>query len=204
MQWCSALTENEDMLQKYKTEFLNLDGKQKIFLLTGVIAMAIVVTASNILVEIPLNDWFTWGAISYPMAFLVTDITNRILGVRFAREVVCVGFIFAVLMSLLLADARIAMASGIAFLVAQLLDITIFDKLRRQIWWKAPVASSVIASFVDTVIFFSLAFAGTGLPWHTWALGDYGAKLIMVAILILPFRGLIQITDPLTLAPASR
>lgn len=192
------------MIQKYVDEFSALNVKQKIFLLIGVVAMAIVVTASNILVEMPLNDWFTWGAISYPMAFLVTDITNRTLGVRFAREVVSVGFIVAVLMSLLLADARIALASGTAFLVAQLLDITIFDKLRRQSWWKAPIASSVIASFVDTVIFFSLAFAGTGLPWHTWAMGDYAAKLLMVAVLILPFRGLIQITDPLTLAPASR
>ncbi|MEH6527277.1 MAG: queuosine precursor transporter [Sneathiella sp.] len=192
------------MIQKYVDEFNALNAKQKIFLLIGVVAMAIVVTASNILVEMPLNDWFTWGAISYPLAFLVTDITNRTLGVRFAREVVSVGFIVAVLMSLLIADARIAVASGSAFLVAQLLDITIFDKLRRQSWWKAPIASSVIASFVDTLIFFSLAFAGTGLPWHTWAMGDYAAKLIMVAVLILPFRGLIQITDPLTLAPASR
>jgi queuosine precursor transporter len=192
------------MIQKYVDEFKALNAKQKIFLLFGVIAMGIVVTASNILVEMPLNDWFTWGAISYPMAFLVTDITNRTLGVRFAREVVGVGFIVAVIMSLLLADARIALASGTAFLVAQLLDITIFDKLRRQSWWKAPIASSIIASFVDTVIFFSLAFAGTGLPWHTWAMGDYAAKLLMVAVLILPFRGLIQITDPLTLAPASR
>ncbi|MEH6544822.1 MAG: queuosine precursor transporter [Sneathiella sp.] len=192
------------MIQKYVDEFNALNAKQKFFLLIGVVAMAIVVTASNILVEMPLNDWFTWGAISYPLAFLVTDITNRTLGVRFAREVVSVGFIVAVLMSLLIADARIAVASGSAFLVAQLLDITIFDKLRRQSWWKAPIASSVIASFVDTVIFFSLAFAGTGLPWHTWAMGDYAAKLIMVAVLILPFRGLIQITDPLTLAPASR
>lgn len=192
------------MVQKYIDEFSALNAKQKIFLLIGVVAMAIVVTASNILVEMPLNDWFTWGAISYPLAFLVTDITNRTLGVRFAREVVSVGFIVAVLMSLLIADARIALASGTAFLVAQLLDITIFDKLRRQSWWKAPIASSIIASFVDTVIFFSLAFAGTGLPWHTWAMGDYAAKLLMVAVLILPFRGLIQITDPLTLAPASR
>ncbi|USG61741.1 queuosine precursor transporter [Sneathiella marina] len=192
------------MFQKYVDEFSALNAKQKVFLFIGVIAMAIVVTASNILVEMPLNDWFTWGAISYPMAFLVTDITNRTLGVRFAREVVSVGFIAAVVMSLILADARIALASGTAFLVAQLLDITIFDKLRRQSWWKAPIASSVIASFVDTVIFFSLAFAGTGLPWHTWAMGDYAAKLIMVAVLILPFRGLIQITDPLTLSPASR
>ncbi|TNE34093.1 MAG: VUT family protein [Alphaproteobacteria bacterium] len=181
-----------------------LGHKQKVFLLAGVLAMALVVTASNILVEIPLNDWFTWGALSYPVAFLVTDITNRTLGVRRARYVVIVGFFFAVILSLLFANPRIALASGTAFLTAQLLDILIFDRLRRQSWWKAPVASSVIASFIDTVMFFSLAFAFTGLPWATWALGDYGAKLIMVAVLILPFRGLIRITDPLTLAPAAR
>lgn len=182
----------------------SLNKAQKMFLVTGVIAMAVIVTASNILVEMPLNDWFTWGALSYPVAFLVTDITNRTLGVRLARSVVIVGFVSAVIMSLLLANPRIAVASGTAFLIAQLLDIMIFDRLRRQTWWKAPVASSIIASFVDTLIFFFLAFVGTGLPWHTWALGDYGAKLIMVAVLILPFRGLIKITDPLTLAPATR
>lgn len=192
------------MLKKYTAEMARLNSGQRIFLLTGILAMAAVVTASNILVEYPVNDWLTWGALSYPIAFLVTDITNRTLGVRLAREVVFVGFIVAVIMSILIADPRIAVASGTAFLIAQLLDVTIFDRLRRQSWWKAPVASSIIASFVDTVIFFVLAFAGTGLPWHTWAIGDYGAKLIMVAVLILPFRGLIRITDPLTLAPASR
>ena len=164
-----------------------LNSGQRIFLLTGILAMAAVVTASNILVEYPVNDWLTWGALSYPIAFLVTDITNRTLGVRLAREVVFVGFIVAVIMSILIADPRIAVASGTAFLIAQLLDVTIFDRLRRQSWWKAPVASSIIASSVDTVIFFVLAFAGTGLPWHTWAIGDYGAKLIMVAVLICRF-----------------
>ena len=193
-----------DMLKDYIDDVAKLSRAQKLFLLTGVVAMAVIVTASNILVEIPVNDWFTWGALSYPIAFLVTDITNRVLGVRLARDVVLVGFIAAVIMSLLLANPRIAIASGSAFFIAQMLDVTIFDKLRRQAWWKAPVASSVIASFVDTVIFFVLAFAGTGLPWHTWALGDYAAKLIMVAVLILPFRGLIKITDPLTLAPVAR
>lgn len=192
------------MIKKYVGQVMALTHSQKILLLLGVVAMAVVVTASNILVEIPVNDWFTWGALSYPIAFLVTDIINRTLGVHLARQVVFVGFAAAVIMSLIFADPRIALASGAAFLTAQLFDIIIFDKLRRQSWWKAPVASSVIASFVDTVLFFVLAFVGTGLPWHTWALGDYGAKLIMVAVLILPFRGLIKITDPLTLAPVAR
>lgn len=177
---------------------------QRIFLAVGIVSMAIVVTASNILVEIPINDWLTWGALSYPFAFLVTDLTNRALGSSKARLVVVVGFVAAVGMSLLLADARIALASGSAFLLAQLLDIFIFDRLRRASWWKAPLFSSVIASMVDTVLFFSLAFAGTGLPWETWALGDYGVKLAMVVLLIIPFRGLLKFTDPLTLARVIR
>jgi len=176
----------------------------RMFLLIGVIAMAIVVTASNILVEIPINDWLTWGALSYPFAFLVTDLTNRALGPARAHLVVLVGFVAAVAMSLWLADTRIAIASGSAFLSAHLLDVFIFDKLRRTSWWKAPLISSLIASSLDTVIFFSLAFAGTGLPWVTWALGDYGIKLAMIAVLILPFRGLMKFTDPLTLASTAR
>lgn len=190
----------KDQIDLIKT----LTRAQKLFLGVAVGAMALVVTASNILVEMPINDWLTWGALSYPVAFLVTDITNRTLGVRLARHVVVVGFIAAVIMSLLLANPRIALASGSAFLIAQLLDVAIFDRLRRLTWWKAPVISSVAASLVDTAIFFSLAFAGTGLPWHTWAIGDYATKLVMVVVLILPFRGLIRITDPLTLAPLAR
>ncbi|MEH6403120.1 MAG: VUT family protein [Sneathiella sp.] len=178
--------------------------RQHLFLVIGVIAMAVVVTASNILVEIPINDWLTWGALSYPFAFLVTDLTNRALGPEKARVVVGVGFVAAVAMSLIFADARIAIASGAAFLFAHLLDIFMFDKLRQATWWKAPIFSSVIASFLDTVIFFSLAFAGTGLPWETWALGDYGVKLAMVAVLIIPFRGMLKFTDPLTLASTTR
>ena len=190
---------------KNQFEIIHALGRaQKLFLLIAVGAMAVVVTASNILVEMPINDWLTWGALSYPVAFLVTDITNRTLGVRIARHVVVVGFVAAVVMSLLIANPRIALASGSAFLFAQLLDVTIFDRLRRLSWWKAPVISSVVASLVDTIIFFSLAFAGTGLPWHTWAMGDYATKLVMVIVLILPFRGLIRITDPLTLAPLTR
>lgn len=177
---------------------------QRWFLVIGVIAMAVVVTVSNIVVEIPINDWLTWGALTYPFAFLVTDLTNRTLGPSKARLVVTVGFVAAVGMSLLLADPRIALASGSAFLLAQLLDVFLFDKLRQGAWWKAPLVSSVIASFVDTLIFFSLAFAGTGLPWETWALGDYGVKLAMVAVLIIPFRGLLKFTDPLTLASTAR
>ncbi|WP_025897804.1 VUT family protein [Sneathiella glossodoripedis] len=180
------------------------NSTQRGYLLAGVLAMAVVVTASNILVEMPINDWLTWGALSYPFAFLVTDLTNRALGASMARIVVCVGFLAAVIMSLVLADPRIALASGSAFLTAHLLDILLFDKLRKASWWKAPLVSSIIASFLDTLIFFTLAFAGTGLPWTTWALGDYGIKIVMVIVLLLPFRGLLKYTDPLTLASTAR
>ena len=195
---------------------------QRIFLLIGVCVMALVVTASNILVEIPvanimvqmpamnrpveipLSEWMTWGALSYPFSFLVTDLTNRALGPSKARVVVMVGFVAAVGMSLVFADTRIALASGTAFLLAQLMDVFLFDKLRKTSWWKAPVFSSFVASSLDTVIFFSLAFVGTGLPWMGWAIGDYWIKLAMIAVLIIPFRGLLKFTDPLTLASTTR
>ena len=161
--------------------------KQK-SLITLIIGMALVVVISNIAVSYPINDWLTWGALTYPIAFLVTDMTNRLFGVSRARTVVYAGFLIGVILSLWAADMRIALASGSAFLIAQLLDITIFDKLRQKTWWKAPLISTIVSSAVDTLLFFSIAFAATGLPWVTWALGDYGAKLAMAAILLMPFR----------------
>ena len=157
-------------------------------LVAGIVAMGVVVYVSNVLVEIPINYWLTWGALSYPIAFLVTDLTNRTLGLTAARRVVAAGFVVGVALSLTLADPRIALASGTAFLIAQLLDVQIFDKMRRQVWWKAPLASSLLASAVDTGLFFTLAFAGSQLPWVTWAIGDYAAKLTMAAVLLVPFR----------------
>ncbi|MBB3065241.1 VUT family protein [Limibacillus halophilus] len=156
-------------------------------LLPPLVAMALVIVLSNELVQHPINDWLTWGAISYPIAFLVTDTTNRLLGAKNARWVVALGFVIGVALSLLV-DVRIAIASGSAFLVAQMLDISVFNQLRRAVWWKAPLVSSVIGSAVDTALFFSLAFAGTGLPWITWAWGDFGAKLFMAATLLPVFR----------------
>jgi len=156
----------------------------------GVIAMILVVTASNIAVQIPINDWLTWGAFTYPVAFLVTDLTNRNLGPAVARRVVFVGFVLGVLLSIYFAGWRIGLASGGAFLVAQLLDVQIFDRLRRGTWWRAPFVSSTLASALDTALFFALAFAGTGLPWVTWAIGDYGVKLAMALGLLIPFRAL--------------
>ena len=163
----------------------------------GVVAMMVVVTGSNIAVQHPINDWLTWGAFTYPVAFLVTDLTNRRYGPRDARRVAYVGFALAVLLSIVLAEPRIALASGTAFLTAQLLDIWVFDRLRRQPWWQAPLASSALASIWDTALFFGLAFAGTGLPWVTWAIGDLGAKAVMALSLLLPFRALMGQTDVL-------
>ena len=159
--------------------------------------MVAVVAGSNIAVQHPINAWLTWGAFTYPFAFLVTDLTNRRLGPERARLVVYVGFALAVVLSTLLATPRIALASGTAFVTAQLLDILVFDRLRRLPWWQAPLISSGIASLWDTAVFFGLAFAGTGLPWITWAIGDLGAKAAMALLLLLPFRALMGPADAL-------
>ncbi|CCQ74416.1 queuosine precursor transporter [Magnetospira sp. QH-2] len=152
------------------------------------VAMAVIVTASNILVQHAINDWLTWGALTYPVAFLITDLTNRLQGPAMARRVVIVGFLFAVLLSFWLATPRIALASGTAFLVAQLLDVMVFDRLRNKTWWLPPLASSSLGSVVDTVLFFSIAFAATGLPWITWAIGDFAVKMAVALFMLIPFR----------------
>jgi len=163
-------------------------------------AMAAVVTASNVLVQYAINDWLTWGAFTYPVAFLVTDLTNRRLGPSSARRVVYTGFALAVVLSAALATPRIAAASGTAFLVAQLLDVAVFDRLRQRVWWLPPLVSSLLGSVVDTVLFFAIAFAGTGLPWVTWAIGDFAVKVAMAGVLLLPFRGLLRLTAPISTA----
>ena len=157
-------------------------------LAAGVAAMAIIVAASNFLVRIPINDWLTWGALSYPIAFLVTDLINRRLGPDGARWVVYVGFACGVALSLFTSTVRIALASGTAFLLAQLADVWLYDRMRRLAWWRAPLVSSTFASALDTALFFSLAFAFSGLPWVTWALGDYGVKVAVACAMLLPFR----------------
>jgi uncharacterized PurR-regulated membrane protein YhhQ (DUF165 family) len=163
---------------------------------TGIAAMAVVVTVSNILVQYPINDWLTWGALSYPFAFLVSDLTNRRLGPGSARRVVWVGFASAVVLSAWLATPRIAGASGSAFLVSQLADVWVFDRLRHLKWWQAPLVSSSLGSILDTALFFSLAFAGTGLPWITWGLGDLAVKAVFAALLLIPFRLLLEVIRP--------
>ena len=153
-----------------------------------ILAMLIVITASNYLVQFPINDWLTWGAFTFPVAFLVTDLTNRAVGAVAARRVAWVGFAIAVLVSLAVAPWRIAVASGVAFIVGQLLDIVAFNKLRTMSWWKAPLIGSVVASVVDTGIFFFLAFYGSDMNWLTLAAGDLGIKWLMAAVLLAPYR----------------
>jgi uncharacterized PurR-regulated membrane protein YhhQ (DUF165 family) len=157
-------------------------------LVPAIAAMAVVVVASNILVGYPINDWLTWGALTYPVAFLVTDLTNRRFGPARARRVVYVGFALAVGLSILLASPRIALASGTAFLVAQTLDVQVFDRLRDKVWWLPPLVSTVLGSIVDTALFFTLAFAGEPLPWIGWALGDFAVKIAVALALLPAFR----------------
>jgi queuosine precursor transporter len=162
-------------------------------------AMVVVVTGSNVLVQFVINDWLTWAAFTYPLSFLVTDLTNRRFGPGAARRVVYTGFGVAVVLSVLLATPRIAAASVTAFLVAQLLDISIFNRLRDRAWWMPPLVSSVLASAIDTLLFFAMAFAGTGVPWVTLGLGDFAIKVLMAIVLLIPFRGLLKWTAPQTL-----
>ena len=153
-----------------------------------ILAMLIVIASSNYLVQFPINDWLTWGAFTFPVAFLVTDLTNRAVGAKAARRVAWVGFMIAVVVSLGLAPWRIAVASGIAFIIGQLLDIVAFNRLRTMSWWKAPFIGSLVASVIDTGLFFFLAFAGTDLDWRMLAAGDLGVKWLMAAVLLAPYR----------------
>ncbi|WP_437123471.1 queuosine precursor transporter [Limimonas halophila] len=154
-------------------------------------AMVAVVTVSNVAVQVPINAWLTYGALSYPIAFLVTDLTNRAFGPDRARRVVYAGFAAAVVLSMVASTPRIAAASGAAFLLGQLTDVQLFHLLRKRVWWVPPLASSLTASALDTAAFFTLAFAGTGLPWPTWAVGDYGVKAGMALAMLVPFRVLL-------------
>lgn len=153
-----------------------------------ILAMVLVVASANYLVQFPVNDWLTWGALTYPVSYFVTDLTNRRFGSGSARRVVYIGFALAVLASIWLASPRIALASGAAFLVSQLMDVAIFDRLRERAWWQPPLFSSVIGSLVDTALFFALAFWGTAMPWITLAVGDYGVKVAIALMLLIPWR----------------
>ena len=158
---------------------------------TPIAAMAVVIVLSNVLVQHPINDWLTWGAFSYPFVFLVSDLTNRALGPNAARRVAWAGFAVAVLVSLALAPWRIAVASGAAFLFSQVMDILVFNRWRRQTWWKAPLIGNLVASVVDTGVFFFLAFAGSDMDWLSLAAGDLAVKAAMAAALLAPYRALL-------------
>ena len=172
--------------------------------------MGVVVLSSNFLVQFPinyygLNEILTYGAFSYPIAFLITDLANRSYGKIIARKVVYLGFAIGISFTLFfstnysdLISLRIAVGSGLAFLIAQLLDIQIFDRLRKKKWFIAPLASSVFGSVVDTFLFFSISFAGTGVSWLTLSLGDLGVKLFVALVMLIPFRLLLNTFKPAT------
>lgn len=164
--------------------------------LVPALAMAAIVLGSNILVQYPINPWLTWGAFSYPVAYLVTDVCNRAYGASAARRVAWFGFTIGIVSSALLAPLRIALASGTAFIVSQLLDVAVFNRLRRQSWWKAPFFGSAAASVIDTALFFSLAFGGTEISWLHLAVGDLGIKLAMAVALLPPYRLLVARLAP--------
>ena len=171
----------------------------KLFILLSFI-MGVVVLSSNYLVQFPIHYYgleaiLTYGAFSYPIAFLITDIANRSYGKVVARKIVYIGFAIGISFTLLfstnftdLISVRIAIGSGTAFLVAQLLDVQIFDNLREKKWFVAPLISSFFGSIVDTFLFFSIAFYGTGIPWVTLSLGDLAVKIFVALIMLIPFR----------------
>lgn len=152
------------------------------------VAMVCIVVSANILVQFPINNWLTWGALTYPISYLITDWSNRWYGVKAAHKVVWLGFVMAVILSAILATPRIALASGMAFLVSQLMDVGIFNRLRDRAWWQPPLFSSVLGSLVDTLLFFGLAFYATAVPWVTLALGDYLVKVGIALALLAPYR----------------
>jgi len=159
-------------------------------LLIAIGVMAMIVVASNVLVQYQINRWLTWGALSYPVAFLVADLLNRRFGPATARRVAYVGFVVALIASFWLATPRIALASGCAFLCAQLSDIQVFHQLRDRLWWQAPLLGGVVGAILDTFVFFSIAFAATGVPWVTLMFGDLGVKLVVNTFMLAPFRAL--------------
>ena len=166
--------------------------------------MGVVVLVSNYLVQFPIKYYgleamLTYGAFSYPIAFLITDLTNRSYGKLIARKIVYIGFVIGIAFTLFfstnfsdLISVRIAIGSGIAFLVAQLLDVKIFDQLRKKKWFVAPLTSSFVGSIVDTFLFFSISFYGTGIPWVTLSFGDLAVKILVTLTMLIPFRLLLS------------
>ena len=171
--------------------------------------MGVVVLASNYLVQFPINYYglgeiLTYGAFSYPIAFLITDLANRSYGKFIARKIVYIGFVIGIIFTLFfstnfedLISIRIAIGSGVAFLVAQLIDVQIFDQLRKKKWFVAPLTSSLIGSTIDTFLFFSISFYATGVPWITLSLGDLAVKLFVSLLMLIPFRIILKISKPI-------
>ena len=175
----------------------------KLFLLLSVL-MGVIILISNYLVQFPVNYYglekiLTYGAFSYPVVFLITDLTNRTFGKFYARKIVYIGFVIGISFTIFfstnfsdLISIRIAIGSGTAFITAQLVDVQIFDQLRRKQWFVAPLTSSFIGSFIDTFLFFSISFYGTGVPWLTLSIGDLIVKILVALIMLIPFRLLIS------------
>ena len=176
--------------------------KDRLFFLLSLL-MALIVAISNYLVQFPisyfdLDEILTYGAFSYPIAFLITDLSNRRYGKKAAKKIVYLGFFIGVFLTLFFStdfmdfiSIRIAIGSGIAFLVAQLIDVFIFDILRKKIWFIAPLVSSLVGSAIDTFLFFSIAFYGTSLNWLTLSFGDLSVKIFVALIMLIPFRFLL-------------
>ena len=179
----------------------------KLFLFLSFL-MGVIVLSSNYLVQFPikyygLEEILTYGAFSYPIAFLITDLANRSYGKLVARKIVYIGFAIGISFTLIfstnfadLISVRIAIGSGTAFLVAQLLDVQIFDKLRKREWFIAPLTSSLIGSTIDTFLFFSISFYATGIPWVTLSLGDLAVKILVALVMLIPFRILLGTLKP--------
>ena len=179
----------------------------KLFLFLSFL-MGVVVLSSNYLVQFPikyygLEEILTYGAFSYPIAFLITDLANRSYGKLVARKIVYIGFTIGISFTLIfstnfadLISVRIAIGSGTAFLVAQLLDVQIFDQLRKKKWFIAPLTSSLIGSTIDTFLFFSISFYATGIPWVTLSLGDLAVKILVALVMLIPFRILLGTLKP--------
>ena len=180
----------------------------KLFILLSFL-MGVIVLLSNYLVQFPINYYglsevLTYGAFSYPIAFLITDLANRSYGKLVARKIVYLGFLigigFTVIFSTDFADLisiRIAIGSGMAFLTAQLIDVQIFGNLRKKKWFIAPITSSLIGSTIDTFLFFLISFYGTNVPWFTLALGDLAVKIFVALIMLIPFRLLLNTFKPI-------
>lgn len=180
------------------------------------ICMGLIVIASNYLVQFPINKYgleeiLTYGAFSYPITFLITDLANRAYGKLLARRIVYIGFIIGILLTLFVStnfediiSVRVAIGSGTAFLIAQNLDVQVFDKLRKKSWFIAPLTSSTLGSITDTFLFFSIAFYATGIPWITLAIGDLAVKLLITIVMLIPFRFLINSIKDYSENPTSR